>query len=108
MDYIGTFWVPTEYGKSTGLPSFEIYAVVASHQSKKDSCVLKAWKLENRGCAIYHPAYGIIPCEYCEKYDFFILMSERARPDYEFNSNSSKYKMIASNMKEFKKVLCIN
>ena len=104
MDYLNTFWGPSEYGKSVGIPSCEIYAIVAVSQYK-DRFIFKAWKMEVRASGLYHPAYGIIPGEYCEKYDLFVHSSKKSRPNYEFDTRGLKYKQIAKNIKELKKFL---
>jgi hypothetical protein len=104
MKYIHTFWAPTEYGKSTGIPSSEVYAIVGEIFRDGHSD-LTAWKMERSEAGLHHPAYGTIPREYCDEYDLFTTKSEKAYPNAQFPSNSPKHKMIAKTAKELKNLL---
>lgn len=104
--FFGTFWKPSFLNiKSNKASPYEFYAVVKSSQDSDRvgaPIVIKAWKIEFRGEYIDHPAYGVLPIDYCEDYDLFIEVSPDGRkiPDFEFVWPSNDVQLIGSNIQK--------
>jgi hypothetical protein len=103
-DYVNTFWAPSTYGKSVGVPTYEIYAIVGARKNKADQDLL-AWRMEVRGVGIYHPEYGIVARENFHQYNFFVKDGVHARPDFRFSTKSSKYYYLCDNLIDLTKIL---
>lgn len=104
--FFGTFWKPSFLKvKAYKASPYEFYAVVSSYQDSNRPgmpTVMKAWAIEYRGKSIHHPAYGVIPLEYCDEYDLFAETSQdgRRRPDFEFYWPSNEVQLIGTDIEK--------
>lgn len=104
-NYINTFWAPSTYGKSIGVPSYEVYAVVDSYKLNDMDQELIAWRMEVRGVGLFHPEYGLIPRESFSQYNFFIKEGTRTVPNFKFSTKTNKYYYLCNNIVDLTKIL---
>lgn len=100
--FAGTFWKPSFLRvQSHQASAYEFYAVVKSREDPGIfGSTLVAWKLEYRGNAIEHPAYGMIPIEYCDDYDLFVEQTATGKSaEFEFNWPSNTVQLMGDDIK---------